>query len=545
MARAGHDRFHDGNSTGSAGGIWPGGACSSKARREAMSRASANLPSSIGALKGVLERDHQLHAVERAQAELFDRRVRRQILAPGILRNQRGQAIGARLDEARGASLNDPVAHDGSLQLPRSFGARQLALRPHQRAADLLLIFELGVGLPDDRVEIGALVEDEDRVHPLLRADPRADHGCITDAGRPQQHPLDVFRKDVEALRRDDHLLLAAADVNLFVLGDLADVAGVKPTVLEGAGRFFVRVEVAAGHVVPPDEDLAVRRNLHLHAGNGLPYRSLLRAERVVQADDRRGLSETVALDHDEAELGPERLEVAVERRRADDERPELPAEQSVDRAVPPPAPEEMLPRAGHIGMGYDTQDMLAQHVQDLRHGNEHRDTALLDLCGDLARVVPAHEDDVPRQHGGNEGGHCLAEHVAERQEVQKANRRKWPAPLAVLHDFAFDRNDVREYIAVGDDDAFGLGSRAGREDDLRHVVGRQRNVRCPGRRTCGPLCPVQLVQLPDGDARRIAARDRRDVLTDQHELRRDDAADARQEVRRRAIVDRHDDDAA
>ena len=127
--------------------------------------------------------------------------------------------------------------------------------------------------------------------------------------------------------------------------------------------------------------------------------------------------------------------------------------------------------------MGSDTQDVLAQHVQDLRHGDEHRDAAVLDLCGDLARVVSAHEDDDPRQHRRNEGRHRLAEHVAERQEVQKANRRKWPAPLAVLHDFAFDRNDVRQDVAVGDDDAFGLGGRAGREDDLRHIVARQRNI--------------------------------------------------------------------
>ena len=59
------------------------------------------------------------------------------------------------------------------------------------------------------------------------------------------------------------------------------------------------------------------------------------------------------------------------------------------------------------------------------------------------------------------------------------------------------------------------------------------------------PSGPVELVQLPDRDARRIAGRDRRHVLADQQELRRDDAADAREKVRRRAVVDRHDDDAA
>ncbi len=102
--------------------------------------------------------------------------------------------------------------------------------------------------------------------------------------------------------------------------------------------------------------------------------------------------------------------------------------------------------------------------------------------------LYPRMKTTTPGSIGGNEGGHRLAEHVAERQEVQKANRRKWPAPLAVLHDFAFDRHDVREDVAVGDDDAFGLGRRAGREDDLRHVVAptAERQAR-PGEERVGP----------------------------------------------------------
>ena len=35
-------------------------------------------------------------------------------------------------------------------------------------------------------------------MHALLRADPRADDGRVADAGDVRQHPLDVFREDVE-----------------------------------------------------------------------------------------------------------------------------------------------------------------------------------------------------------------------------------------------------------------------------------------------------------------------------------------------------------
>ena len=59
------------------------------------------------------------------------------------------------------------------------------------------------------------------------------------------------------------------------------------------------------------------------------------------------------------------------------------------------------------------------------------------------------------------------------------------------------------------------------------------------------PSDHVELVQLPDRRRPTLAPVERRHVLADQHELRRDDAADAREEVGRRAVVDRHDDDAA
>ena len=113
----------------------------------------------------------------------------------------------------------------------------------------------------------------------------------------------------------------------------LADVAGVEPAVLERARGVLVRVEVAGRDVLAAHEDLAVGGDLHLDAGDRLADRSLLRAERMIQRDDRRRLGQAVALDHDEPELAPERFELGLERRGADDERPELPAEQPMDVA--------------------------------------------------------------------------------------------------------------------------------------------------------------------------------------------------------------------
>ena len=95
---------------------------------------------------------------------------------------------------------------------------------------------------------------------------------------------LDVLRKDVQPLRRDDHLLLAAADEQLAVGADLADVAGVEPAVLERARRFLGGVEVAGRDVLAAHENLAVGGDLHLDAGDRLADRALLGAERMVEA---------------------------------------------------------------------------------------------------------------------------------------------------------------------------------------------------------------------------------------------------------------------
>ena len=55
--------------------------------------------------------------------------------------------------------------------------------------------------------------------------------------------------------------------------------------------------------------------------------------------------------------------------------------------------------------------------------------------------------------------------------------------------DLALDRDDVREHVAVGDDDAFRLGGRARREDDLGDVVAGDRDR--PARRPARPS-PLQ-----------------------------------------------------
>ena len=66
-------------------------------------------------------------------------------------------------------------------------------------------------------------------MHALLRAFDRADDRGLAYAGLLVEHALDVLGKDVEAVGRDDHFLLAALDEQPPLRVALADVPGVQP----------------------------------------------------------------------------------------------------------------------------------------------------------------------------------------------------------------------------------------------------------------------------------------------------------------------------
>src|SRR5262249_19576633 len=153
---------------------------------------------------------------------------------------------------------------------------------------------------------------------------------------------------------------------------------------------FGCGVEVPGRDVFAPDEDFAVRRNLHVYARDSFSYRTLPGAEGMVQRDDWRRFGEPVALNHDESELAPERLELRRQRRRADDERPEFEAEQAMDAAEDPPAERDVFPASLTRGFGaaLANQHMFAQNFENLRNRDEHRNTTLFDLRRDLRRVV-------------------------------------------------------------------------------------------------------------------------------------------------------------
>ena len=189
---------------------------------------------------------------------------------------------------------------------------------------------------------------------------------------------------------------------------------------------------------------------------------------------------------------------------------------------------------------GKGAHDVLAQHVEDLRHADQHRHAARLDQADDVVRVEAAREDDRAAHHRRHVGRHRLAEHVAERQQVDEAQRMERPRVAAVLHHLALDRDDVGHHVAMADDDALRLGRRARGEDDLDDVVARDGDVR---HRPVGAPVEVGEAARRATPARSASAREPGTSSPTQHDTSpRPRRRTLRDELRRRPVVDRDDD---
>ena len=144
---------------------------------------------------------------------------------------------------------------------------------------------------------------------------------------------------------------------------------------------------------------------------------------------------------------------------------------------------------------------------------------------------------------------------MTQGKEIEKRDGRNGPCPLPVFQDLTLDRNNVRQDVAMRDEDPFRLGGRSGRKDDLRDIVApicteagylRTRQARAAST-WGGRVYSRRLPQVRRSPRHPMAPGwrvERRYILADDQQLRRNDAADAREKGWRRPVVDRHDDNA-
>src|SRR5579862_2749340 len=159
----------------------------------------------------------------------------------------------------------------------------------------------------------------------------------------------------------------------------------------------------------------------------------------MVQGRDGGGFGESITLDDDIAEFAPELFESGVERRGADDEAPEFPAEAAMHAAILPPFAIPLAAARGIGGFGNGVHDVVAQELEHLWHAYQDGDAPAVDEMRDIARTICREEENLPGDDGGDESGHGLAEHVAQREEIEEANGREGPHVFAVFRDAFID----------------------------------------------------------------------------------------------------------
>ncbi|EAU63461.1 hypothetical protein STIAU_1845 [Stigmatella aurantiaca DW4/3-1] len=137
---------------------------------------------------------------------------------------------------------------------------------------------------------------------------PLADDDRVGDRGHRLEQGLDVRRRGLLAARGDDDLLLPAGDVGEALRVQDAHIPGVQPPVLQQLRGGLVILVVAHAHVAPPDEQLAVLGDPHLHAHQGAPHGAQLGGLAGVEGGGPRQLGRAVDLAHDEID-GREEIE--------------------------------------------------------------------------------------------------------------------------------------------------------------------------------------------------------------------------------------------
>jgi hypothetical protein len=251
---------------------------------------------------------------------------------------------------------------------------------------------------------------------------------------------LHVFRMDIEARRRDDHLALASDEAEFSLIVLLGQVAGGEPV-------RFVAVQCAllpggAGDHIATDENLAFVGDADIASGKNFANGSLARLEGMVERDERGRLRHAVALNQREAERVPEILELGGQRSAAADERPEFVTEKAMNPAKSPPAlPDFFAGRSLNFRreLRIGGEQVGAEQIEHARHRADDGDALAVHRVDQALRLEARFEVDFGGHQRGNPERHELAEDVAERKRVQKADGVERPLVFEVFLHLALD----------------------------------------------------------------------------------------------------------
>ncbi len=336
------------------------------------------------------------------------------------------------------------------------------------------------------------------------------------------------------------------------MLVERAQVAGAIPAfIFQTRHRLqFAPVPVAAGDAAAAYQNFSIVRQLDFTPRQDLADGAATGMEGMVQADQRSRLCQSISLDHGVSQAMPEFLRFAIQRGAPADHGPELPSEPTTHIPEGPPAPQKVLPFGCGITRGKILAattraikacveiafDLLLQRLDHARHGHQHRDPFPADRRHDCGWVECVFKNDRTPQQRWKKNSQELSEDVAQRQQVQEANRMHQPFVLQVFSDFGFDRDEVADHIGVGEQHSLRLGRGAGRENNFERI-GRQNLSWTKARSRTFCDCGLEIDWVDHRDTLEFL-EDRGPFARTQHQLRAHHRADPARKIRSGGIVD-------
>ena len=200
----------------------------------------------------------------------------------------------------------------------------------------------------------------------------------------------------------------------------------------------------------------------------------------MIEADERSGFRQAIALHDSEAESLQEEFGVRTQRSATGDESPEAKTEETVNAAEAPGAAEKWLslrysvilieppPPPARIDFALDDGTEKIEHTRD---GDEHGGAFASDGTQNLRGIGGIFEGDGSAKKRRDEKRHELSENVAERNQRDEANGMQETFIFQIGFHAALDRLEVGEKISVREDDATRLGGGSGGEKNFDQVL--------------------------------------------------------------------------
>src|SRR5882672_9575175 len=317
----------------------------------------------------VFDGAQQLDAIERAQIQIrLEVRLRAHRSTWGRAANPHNHLREAACSpRARAGSRGAPLRFNGCANLSEfrfsRRSTREIGFGPQEPAAHPLILRERSIHASDNPSRVARLLYISSIVRRFyVRSFAQQQHAAwfgVSVALQPHDDAVlhfrlapqccfEVFRVDVHPRRRNDDVLFAALEIEISLGVECSQIARAEPPGIHSIacnGADFAALPVARRDVRSAHQDFAAGIEFHFAAFQNLADGAAPDLKRMIYADQRSCLCQTVALNSGESDASPEQFSIGVKRSAAGDGRPELPAEPAMNPAKTPHAAQEFFVR--------------------------------------------------------------------------------------------------------------------------------------------------------------------------------------------------------